>query len=69
MLKRLGVGLALGLDLCIVNPMEQTRFLSIPDEYGLSSNWRIIDIPIDQDHICAVVTNDTEFEYKQMELK
>ena len=67
--KAVGRGIAMGLNECIVNPVEQTYFLSIPDEYGLSSSWRIIEVLIDQDHSCAVVTKNTEFEYKQTEFK
>lgn len=67
--KAVGRGLALGLDRCVINPVEQAHFLEIPVDYGLPLNWKIVDVPIDEEHVCTVVTKDTEFEYTQTELK
>jgi len=64
--KAVGRGIVLGLNQCVVNPEDQSGFLSIPEAYGLASNWTIIDVALDEG-ICAVVTKSMEFEYKQSE--
>ncbi|MFW5443249.1 MAG: 4'-phosphopantetheinyl transferase family protein [Methylococcaceae bacterium] len=66
--KAVGRGIALGLNQCVVNPDDQTRFLTIPSEYGLSVGWKILEAVLIQDYICAIVTKDMEFEYTQTEL-
>ena len=66
--KAVGRGLALGLDQCIINPRNQARFLDIPEIYGLASDWKILDVSLDHDDICAVVTKNQDFKYKQMTL-
>lgn len=67
--KAVGRGLAVGLDQCVVNPINQTGFLSIPIGFGLPSNWKIIDVSVDQDYMCAIVSKETDFEYKLKQLK
>lgn len=64
--KAVGRGIVLGLNQCVINPDNQSRFLSIPEDYGLASNWKILDVPLN-DSVCAVVTKDLKFEYKQTE--
>lgn len=65
--KAVGRGIALGLNQCVVNPLKQDCFLSIPASYGLASDWQIIDIPLAQEALCAVVTKSMKFEYKLIE--
>jgi 4'-phosphopantetheinyl transferase len=67
--KAVGRGIALGIERCVVDPESQAFFLNIPEAYGLASDWKILDIPLKQDDICALVTKDIEFDYKQTELK
>lgn len=67
--KAVGRGIALGLNQCEINSENQTCFSRIPGGYGLPSNWKILDIPINQDHVCAVVMKDMDFQYKKIELK
>lgn len=66
--KAVGRGIALGLDQCIINPQDQACFLDIPEKYGLVSDWKILDVSLDHDDICAVVTKNQDFKYKQMAL-
>ena len=66
--KAVGRGIALGLDQCIINPEKQDYFLKIPSEFGQTSSWKIIDIPIDDNTPCAVVIKNKPFKYKQTKL-
>ena len=66
--KTVGRGIALGLDQCVVNPHNQTKFLSIPEGYGLASDWQIVDVVLNKDDICAVVIKEREFSFKQIEI-
>ena len=61
--KAVGRGIALGLEQCIVDPDSQQFFLNIPVAYGLASDWKILDIQLKQEDICALVTNNLEFDY------
>ena len=67
--KAVGRGIGLGLEQCVVNPEIQTCFLNIPKAYGLASDWKIVDIQLNQEDICALVTKDLEFDYKQRVFK
>lgn len=67
--KAVGRGIALGLNQCVVNPLKQDCFLSIPATYGLTSDWKIIDIPLAQEILCAVVIKGMKFEYKLIEFQ
>ncbi|MCK4840339.1 MAG: 4'-phosphopantetheinyl transferase superfamily protein [Methylococcales bacterium] len=66
--KAVGRGIALGLDQCVINPEQQTQFLSIPNEYGLVTDWKIVDISLAEDEACALVTKDKAFRYKQIKV-
>ena len=61
--KAVGRGIALGLEHCVVNPESQAYFLNIPEAYGLASDWKIVDIQLEQEDICALVTKNLEFDY------
>jgi len=67
--KAVGRGIALGLEHCVVDPESQACFLNIPAAYGLASDWKIVDIQLKQEDICALVTKNLEYDYKQTELK
>jgi 4'-phosphopantetheinyl transferase len=67
--KAVGRGIALGLEHCNVDLESQAYFLNIPEDYGLASDWRIWDIQLKQEDVCALVTKNLEFDYKKTELK
>jgi 4'-phosphopantetheinyl transferase len=64
--KAVGKGISLGLNQCIVNPRDATRFLSIPEAYGLATDWKIMEIQLEKDEICALVVKNADYKYKQM---
>lgn len=66
--KAVGRGIALGLNYCEIDPLNQDKFLSIPDSYGLASDWKIINIPFESKSVCAVVMKNKDFNYKQTSL-
>ncbi len=66
--KALGRGIALGLNQCVVNPERQNRFLSIPENCGLASDWKIVDVSITDEECCALVMKDMDFDYKQTKI-
>ncbi|NOQ77432.1 MAG: 4'-phosphopantetheinyl transferase superfamily protein [Methylococcaceae bacterium] len=67
--KAVGRGIAVGLNQCVVNPDDLTRFLTIPIDYGLVEDWKIVDVQLTKEDVCAMVIKDIEFTYKQIELK
>jgi len=67
--KAVGRGIAIGLNQCEVNPDDLTRFLTIPSNYGLLEDWKIVDVQLDKEDVCAMVVKGIEFTYKQIELK
>lgn len=66
--KAVGRGIALGLNHCEVDPLDQNNFLSIPNSYGSPSDWKIIDIPFKEQAVCAVVMKSQDFRYKKTRL-
>lgn len=52
--KAAGRGIALGLNRCIINPVEPTRWLSVPESCGAASDWHIQDINLGKDVCCAL---------------
>jgi 4'-phosphopantetheinyl transferase len=66
--KAVGRGIALGLNYCEIDTLNQDRFLTIPDSYGLASDWKIINIPFGGEGVCAVVMKNQDFRYKQTRL-
>ena len=67
--KAVGRGIALGLDQCVINPNNQTQFLTLPARYGKTTDWNIVDIQLNKNDICALVIKNREFKYKQIEIK
>lgn len=67
--KAIGRGIAIGLEQCEVNPQQQSRFLSIPESYGDVTDWKIVDVALNKEDVCALVVKDMSFDYKQTEIK
>jgi len=67
--KAVGRGIAVGLNQCEVNPHDLSHFLTIPVSYGLVDEWKILEVQLDKEDICAMVVKDREYKYKQIELK
>ncbi len=63
--KAVGKGISMGLHRCAINPENQTRFLSIPADYGLVGNWKIVNINLDKSYACALVVKTQTFKLKQ----
>ena len=66
--KAIGRGIAVGLDQCVINPEKQTQFLSIPELYGNNADWKIMDISLNKNDICALVVRNSLFSYTQNEI-
>ena len=58
--KATGHGIALGLNQCVINPENPTEFLSVPDNCGQASEWRVQDIVLGEG-ICGAVVTDKKF--------
>ncbi len=65
--KAVGRGIGLGLNQCSINPEKLNSFTLIPEDYGLASDWKITNVPLDNDKVCAIVSKNIKFNYKQME--
>lgn len=63
--KAVGRGIGLGLNQCSINPQSQNCFISIPDQYGLISDWKIVDIELDNFDVCAIVTRNIQYKFSQ----
>lgn len=55
--KATGHGIALGIDRCVINPMNINVFNNIPEDIGVIDDWFIHEIPIKQDYCAALVTD------------
>jgi len=66
--KAIGRGIAVGLDQCVINPKQQTEFLSIPNEYGVAGDWKIVDVHLNKEDVCALVVKNMNFNYKSIGL-
>lgn len=65
--KAVGRGISLGLKQCVIDPTNHAHFLSLPSSCGLGSDWRIVDVRLNHDDICAVVTKNIDFEWRQIQ--
>ena len=63
--KAVGRGIGLGLERCEVAVPEGLRFASIPPEYGLAEEWRIIEPCIPDYLSAALVFPERECIFKQ----
>ncbi len=64
LVKATGRGIALGLNLCVVNPENQAELLRVPADCGSASTWRVLDIALGQDVCGALVTDKDGFEVR-----
>lgn len=65
--KAVGRGLGIGLNQCSIDLNNQDFFSRIPTDYGVASDWKIIDVLLDKNHTCAIVTKDIKFEFKEQD--
>jgi 4'-phosphopantetheinyl transferase len=56
--KAVGRGISLGLNRCVINPLNPTELLKIPDSFGQTSEWLIQDIDLDESICGAVVAKN-----------
>jgi 4'-phosphopantetheinyl transferase len=56
--KAIGRGVALGLNLCVINPENPSELLKIPKGYGQASEWLIQDIDLGESICGALVTKN-----------
>jgi 4'-phosphopantetheinyl transferase len=63
--KATGRGIALGLNLCVINPENQTEFLRVPADCGPALTWQVRDIALGQGVCGAIVTDKDDFEVRQ----
>ncbi len=66
--KAVGRGLALELNRCSINPEQQNQFTSIPANYGLATDWQVIEIPAKGAVFGAIVTKAIHFKYRSQKL-
>ncbi len=69
LVKAIGRGIAMGLDQCIVDPVQQTKFLSIPGGGDSINDWKIVEVKLNQEDVCALVIKDINFNYQLIELE
>jgi 4'-phosphopantetheinyl transferase len=55
--KATGHGISLGMNLCVVNPENQTEFLRVPAECGEASIWHVQDLELGTGICSALVTD------------
>jgi len=55
--KATGRGIALGLNDCVINPVQPATFLRVPPECGWPSQWQVLDID-PEPGICAAIVAD-----------
>lgn len=62
--KAVGRGLAMGLAQCEVDWVADGQLLSIPSEYGLATDWRVIELSIATAAHSALVTPKCRFDLR-----
>ena len=55
LVKAVGKGITLGLELCVVNPDDTASFLRVPELGGLADQWQIYDLELPENQFGAVV--------------
>lgn len=63
--KAVGRGLALGLAQCEFEPMPAGQLITIPDEYGEASAWRVRELAVSPVMSAALVTQNREYVFRQ----
>ena len=67
--KATGRGIALGLDQCVIDVDDLTAFITIPDDYGHASDWKIIDLSLAENSFAALVSQAVTYDFKQIVVK
>lgn len=62
--KATGLGIAVGLNRCVLDPAKPGRFLSVPEECGPASSWQVFDIDLGTGVCCAVATDQAAMTIK-----
>jgi 4'-phosphopantetheinyl transferase len=65
--KAIGRGIALGLNQCVINPENQTEFLSVPADCGEAATWHAQDLVLGQGFCSALVTDKEIVEVRLMD--
>ncbi|MGR9117453.1 MAG: 4'-phosphopantetheinyl transferase family protein [Gammaproteobacteria bacterium] len=55
--KATGRGIALGLEQCVINPLNPSEMLRMPENCDRESEWRIADIDLADGFACAVAND------------
>ncbi len=55
--KAIGRGLSVGLDQCVTATSAPLRYLSVPDSYGVASDWTLVNIECDPGMSAAITTD------------
>jgi 4'-phosphopantetheinyl transferase len=66
LVKATGRGIALGLNLCVINPENQATFLRVPADCEPASTWKLLDIVLGQGVCSALVTDKEDFEVRHL---
>lgn len=66
--KATGLGIVLGLNQCVINPLNPNYFLAIPEQCGLVNEWRLMDLTVDVNYCATVVAKTSDFELVQSDL-
>lgn len=67
--KAVGRGIALGLDRCEVELGPGGELRAIPDEYGLATDWKAIELPVHADVCAALVAENCGFSLRRLQLQ
>jgi len=62
--KATGRGIGLGLDRCVVNPVNPAEFLRVPDDCGQAAIWHVRDMALAKDTCSALVTDKDNVELR-----
>ncbi|MGZ5008844.1 MAG: 4'-phosphopantetheinyl transferase family protein [Methylobacter sp.] len=57
--KAIGLGIGLGLNRCVINPVNPAEFLRVPDDCGPAAIWHVRDLGLNQTVCTALVTDKT----------
>lgn len=66
--KATGRGIALGLNLCVIDPQNQKTFLRVPVDYGPAIKWHVHDLVLAQEHCSALVADKALMNIRMVEL-
>ena len=55
--KAIGRGIGLGLEHCVINPVNPAVMLRVPENLGMASDWGVADIDLGKGVACAIVSD------------